>query len=72
MLDQRKFRLSLFERLGVLWCHAMHNSPMWPIRGEYRCRKCGRGFQIAWAGERAVERVPISIESARRVIQRAA
>jgi hypothetical protein len=28
MLDQRKFRPSLVERLGIRWCRIMHDSPM--------------------------------------------
>ena len=27
------------EKLGTLWCALMHDSPMWPIHGEYRCRE---------------------------------
>jgi len=32
------------ERLGTLWCALMHDSTMWPIHGEYRCRTCAAGI----------------------------
>jgi hypothetical protein len=28
----------------------MHDSPMWPIHGQYECRTCGRDFPMQWAG----------------------
>ena len=49
MSECRKQCLSVSERLGVLWCRLMHGSPMWPIRGRYRCRTCGRSHLIVWA-----------------------
>jgi len=39
-------------RFGTLWCDFMHDSPMWPIRGEYECRTCGRRYPVPWAGDR--------------------
>jgi len=38
------------NRLGYLWCDYMHNSPMWPIHGQYECRICGRRRSVPWAG----------------------
>src|SRR5438128_5231673 len=38
--------------LGALWCTFMHDSPMWPIHGEYECRVCGRRYPVPWAGDR--------------------
>jgi hypothetical protein len=38
-------------KLGALWCTVMHDSPMWPIRGEYQCRTCGRHYPVPWAGD---------------------
>ena len=35
----------------------MHNSPMWPISGHYRCRACGRNFVVSWAGSQVDEPV---------------
>ncbi|HET9374703.1 MAG TPA: hypothetical protein VFO40_07010, partial [Chthoniobacterales bacterium] len=40
------------RRFGTLWCDFMHDSPMWPIRGEYECRVCGRRYPVPWAGDR--------------------
>ena len=37
---------------GTLWCDFMHDSPMWPIHGEYECRVCGRRYPVLWAGDR--------------------
>jgi len=39
------------RRFGTLWCDFMHDSPMWPIRGEYECRTCGRRYPVPWAGD---------------------
>lgn len=41
---------SIATRLGILWCSVMHNDAMWPIRGNYRCRTCGRYYLVPWAG----------------------
>lgn len=40
------------RRFGTLWCDCMHDSPMWPVRGEYECRTCGRRCPVPWAGVR--------------------
>jgi len=34
--------------LGDLWCRTMHQSPMWPIHGQYQCRRCMRCFSVPW------------------------
>src|SRR5438445_6304958 len=39
-------------KFGTLWCDFMHDSPMWPIHGEYECRVCGRRYPVPWAGDR--------------------
>ena len=57
MSNQRKFHPSLLECLGIWWCRMMHNSPMWPISGHYRCRACGRNFVVSWAGSQVDEPV---------------
>ena len=46
------------RKLGSLWCVVMHDSPTWPIHGEYRCRTCGRQFPVPWAAEISV-RAPL-------------
>src|SRR5258708_29814577 len=38
-------------KFGTLWCDFMHDSPMWPIHGEYECRICGRRYPVRWAGD---------------------
>jgi hypothetical protein len=40
------------EKLGALWCDLVHDSPMWPIHGEYECRTCGRHYAVPWAENR--------------------
>jgi hypothetical protein len=66
MSDQRQFRPNLFERFGTWWCRIMHDSPMWPVCGRYRCRACGRSYLVPWAGETvdpAAEPFPIRIST---------
>jgi hypothetical protein len=41
----------LTEALGGFWCRLMHDSPMWPIHGEYQCRVCLRRYGVPWAEE---------------------
>jgi len=38
-------------KLGAMWCELVHDSPMWPIHGEYQCRTCGRRYPVPWARE---------------------
>jgi len=72
MLEQRNSRPNIFERLHTRWCRMMHDSPMWPIRGHYQCRSCGRTFQVPWARQSAAEPVPIRIRREPHVVRRAA
>jgi hypothetical protein len=44
--------------LGVLWCTFMHDSPMWPIHGEYQCRTCGRHYPVPWARDQFLPAPP--------------
>src|SRR5512147_877633 len=44
---------STTHRIGTLWCKVVHDSPMWPIHGQYRCRTCGRSYPVQWAAEPA-------------------
>ncbi len=39
-------------RFRTRWCIAMHDSPMWPIHGEYECRTCGTHHLVPWNAER--------------------
>jgi len=36
---------------GRSWCGLMHDSPMWPIHGQYQCSACGRRYSVPWAGD---------------------
>jgi hypothetical protein len=38
-------------KAGRSWCGFMHDSPMWPIHGEYQCGACGRRYSVPWAGD---------------------
>ena len=49
MFDPREEMVSLWETLCKTWCSIMHQSAMWPIHGQYRCRTCGRLFNVSWA-----------------------
>jgi len=53
------------EKAGVFWCSLMHDSPMWPIHGEYECRICGRRYPVAW-GDAAVS-APAAVSPAARL-----
>jgi hypothetical protein len=39
---------TVFENLNRLWCKFAHSSVMWPIHGQYRCRKCLRLYPVPW------------------------
>lgn len=43
---------NMIEKLGDIWCEVVHDSPMWPIHGEYECRQCGRHHQVVWGNSR--------------------
>lgn len=47
----------IMRRLGDSWCRLMHDSLMWPIHGQYQCRRCGRRRPVPWA-QRDETRVP--------------
>jgi hypothetical protein len=38
-------------KAGRSWCGLMHDSPMWPIHGQYECGDCGRRYSVPWAGD---------------------
>ena len=75
MLEQRKLGPNVFERLGTRWCRMMHDAPMWPMGGHYRCRACGRNFAVPWNGEwagragAALDPAGTACRQARRLIQ---
>ncbi|MBZ5619751.1 MAG: hypothetical protein LAQ69_13655 [Acidobacteriia bacterium] len=49
MPEETRLRIDGTGKLGGRWCVLMHNSPMWPIHGEYQCRTCGRRYPVPWA-----------------------
>jgi hypothetical protein len=71
MFGQLKSHPSLFQRLGAWWCRTMHDTPMWPVHGHYRCRTCARTFAVPWAGA-AAEPVRLIVRPEPRVLRRAA
>lgn len=71
MLEQRKLRPNVFERLRTRWCRMMHDAPMWPIGGHYQCRACGRNFEVPWNSESAAEPVRLWIRPEQPVPKRA-
>jgi hypothetical protein len=34
----------LRRRIGTVWCDLLHESLLWPARGHYECRTCGRRY----------------------------
>jgi hypothetical protein len=38
----------MWNKLGEVWCRLMHESPMWPIHGQYECRTCRRRYPVVW------------------------
>ena len=42
------------RKLGTRWCDLMHDSPMWPIHGQYQCSTCGRHHLVPWATDKTV------------------
>ena len=51
-MEQQKRSVNWVIRIGELWCKLMHTAPMWPMRGNYLCRTCGRSYPVPWAGGR--------------------
>lgn len=60
------------ERLGVWWCRLMHAAPMWPMRGRYTCRTCGRSYAVPWAEDHVVQPIELWIRREEQVMKRAA
>jgi hypothetical protein len=72
MFEQREFRPGVTAKFGVLWCRLWHAEPMWPIRGRYSCRICGRSYWGPWAGADIAESACFWIQPKERVVKRAA
>ncbi len=48
-MRHRLLRMSQLAARG--WCALMHDQITWPVKGTYRCRVCGREYEISWAPE---------------------
>jgi hypothetical protein len=51
-IEQSTAEQTASEKFGALWCDMMHDSPMWPIHGQYECRTCGRRYTVPWEDTR--------------------
>ena len=40
----------MYQRILASWCRNFHGTPMHPIDGLYRCRRCLRTFPVEWEG----------------------
>lgn len=55
---------SIGASLGQLWCQTVHSEPMWPVKGEYKCRRCQRSFKVPWEQKTGKIAVPPASETA--------
>jgi hypothetical protein len=39
---------ALWTSIASVWCQMMHPSPMWPVKGKYRCPTCMREYSVPW------------------------
>lgn len=54
--SQPKRGTTMARDLRRHWCAFAHDSPMWPIKGQYECRKCGCRHVVPWAEQIKAER----------------
>lgn len=67
--------VGLREKMGNLWCHLLHDSPMWPIHGRYVCRTCMRQYAVPWAETRQytpITTIRSGVSSSQNQLHRAA
>lgn len=38
----------MIEAIARFWCRLVHDEPMLPIHGHYKCRICSRLFPVRW------------------------
>lgn len=55
--------------LAGLWCTLLHDSVMWPIHGQYECRRCGLRRPVPWAQLEDESREP-SVSAPERTTRR--
>jgi len=46
---------ALGTRVANLWCRLMHNDPMWPVNGRYRCSVCLCSHPVPWEKRPAIK-----------------
>ena len=69
MPEQHKSDFDIARKLGALRCRLMHDAPMWPIHGSYRCRTCGRSYPVPWAGEHLLQPALLVIQQRERAAE---
>ncbi len=48
------------------WCKLMHPTPMWPVKGYYRCPVCLRSHPVPWEKRPEAVRAPVVVLAARK------
>ena len=71
----------LGRKIGMIWCRLAHESLMWPVHGQYECRRCGRHYpafaeapitnQAVKAAPSGASRLPASAPAAEAWLSRA-
>ena len=41
-------RKNWMNRVAVIWCTLFHNDVMWPVNGQYQCRRCLTYHRVCW------------------------
>jgi hypothetical protein len=41
-------KMNVWPQVLQFWCTLTHPSPMWPVKGQYRCPKCLRVYPVKW------------------------
>jgi hypothetical protein len=36
------------NRVAVIWCKLFHDDVMWPVNGQYQCRRCLTYHRVCW------------------------
>jgi hypothetical protein len=70
ILDGEVAWKSTARKLGNRWCDLMHDSPTWPIHGQYQCSTYGRHHLVPWATDNTMRAaVPLIPAEAARTRQ---
>jgi hypothetical protein len=58
--------MNLFDWLReplMRWvCRRLHGAPYHPVNRQYECRRCGRLWDVPWAGPRIALSTPRAVE----------